>query len=62
MLPADEKVRLMEVLWGEMQARYDTAAISPELLTLLRHRQDRVASGEAKLLEWDLVKGSFGRG
>jgi len=61
-LPTEEKLKIMEVLWADLQAHYEAATISPELLALLRHRKDRVAKGEAKLLEWDKVKFAIGRG
>jgi Putative addiction module component len=61
-LSTEEKFKIMEALWADMQTHYESATISPELLALLRHRKDRVDRGEAKLLEWDEVKLAIGRG
>jgi hypothetical protein len=61
-LPTEEKFKIMEALWTDMQAHYEAAELSPEILTLLRHRRDRVERGEAKLFEWDKVKFAIGRG
>jgi hypothetical protein len=61
-LPTEEKFQIMEALWTDMQAHYEATSLSPELLSLLRHRKDRVEKGEAKLLEWDKVKFAIGRG
>lgn len=51
----------MEVIWEDLRARADRAGISQEQKDLLDARRARVASGEAKLLDWDSVKDSIGR-
>ncbi len=61
-LPADEKIRIMEAIWEDMRQRYEEAPVSEEVMTLLRERQARVQSGTAKLLDWDQVKYALGRG
>ena len=61
-LPADEKVRIMEAIWEDMQEHYEESPVSQEVMALLRERQARVQSGAAKLLDWDQVKFALGRG
>lgn len=61
-LPADEKIRIMEAIWEDMREHYEKAPVSEEVMALLRERQARVQSGEAKLLDWDQVKYALGRG
>lgn len=61
-LPVDQKIRIMETIWEEMRDRYEEAAISQELIDLLKERQARVERGEARLLDWDQVKFAIGRG
>jgi hypothetical protein len=51
----------MEVIWEDLRARADRAGISQEQKDLLDARRARVASGEARLLDWDSVKHSIGR-
>ena len=60
-LPLREKLQIMEVIWEDLRARADRAGISQEQKDLLDARRARVASGEAKLLDWDSVKDSIGR-
>ncbi len=62
LLPADEKIRIMAVIWEDMREHYEEAPISQEVIDLLRERQARVERGEAKLLDWDQVKSVLGRG
>jgi len=61
-LPADEKIRIMEAIWEDMREHYEEAPVSEEVMALLSERQARVQSGEAKLLNWDQVKYALGRG
>jgi hypothetical protein len=61
-LPTEEKLRIMEAIWEDMRDRYENAHVPPEVITLLRHRQERVTKGEAKFLDWDQVKSAIGRG
>lgn len=61
-LPTEEKFQIMETLWEDMRERFETAEISPQLRDLLRDRRARVEKGEARLLDWDSVKFSIGRG
>ena len=60
-LPLREKLQIMEVIWEDLRARADRAGISQEQKDVLDARRARVASGEAKLLDWDSVKDSIGR-
>lgn len=61
-LPTEEKFQIMETLWDDMRERFETAEISRQLRDLLRDRRARVENGEARLLDWDSVKFSIGRG
>ena len=61
-LSSEEKVRIMEVIWEDMRERYEKTPDSPELIELLHERRARAESGEAKILEWDKIKASIGRG
>jgi hypothetical protein len=61
-LPTEEKFQIMETIWEDFRDRFDAAEISPALRDLLRERRARVDRGEAKLLDWDAVKLSIGRG
>jgi putative addiction module component (TIGR02574 family) len=61
-LPIDEKVRIMQAIWEDMRARYEDAPISEEVVHLLKERVARLERGEARLLEWDSVKHTIGRG
>jgi hypothetical protein len=61
-LPAEEKLQIMEAIWEDMRDRYENAPVPSEVIDLLRHRQERVATGEAKFLDWDQVKSAIGRG
>ncbi|HVE15407.1 MAG TPA: addiction module protein [Chthoniobacterales bacterium] len=61
-LPAEEKLQIMEAIWEDMRDHYENAPIAPEVIDLLRHRQARVAAGDAKFLDWDQVKSALGRG
>lgn len=61
-LPTEEKFQIMETIWEDMRERFETSEISPELRELLRDRRARVANGDARLLDWDSVKFSIGRG
>lgn len=61
-LPTEQKLQIMEAIWEDMRDRYENAPVPPEVITLLRHRQERVAKGEAKFLDWDQVKSAIGRG
>ena len=50
-LPIEEKLRIGEAIWEDMRDRFDNAPISESTLDMLRQRQQRVANGEAGLLE-----------
>ena len=61
-LPIEEKVRLMEAIWEDMRDHCEESPVSQEVVELLKTRQARVEQGEARLLDWDKVKFSIGRG
>jgi hypothetical protein len=46
----------MEAIWEDLRDRADGLGISQEHKDLLDKRRARVASGEAKILDWDSVK------
>jgi len=61
-LPTEEKFQIMEAIWEDLRERFESSEISPQLRDLLRDRRARVASGEARLLDWDSAKFAIGRG
>lgn len=61
-LPTREKFQLMEALWEDMREQFERSEISPDIRVFLRERRERVARGEAKLLDWDSAKFAIGRG
>ena len=61
-LPTEEKFQILETIWEDLRVRFDASEISPALRDLLRERRARIARGDAKLLDWDAVKLSIGRG
>ncbi len=52
----------MEVLWHDLREKFEAAPVSDEIKALLDERRERVARGEARLLDWDQVKSALGRG
>lgn len=60
-LSLSEKLRIMEAIWEELRERADQVAVTQEQKELLDARRAKVRGGEAKLLDWDAVKGSIGR-
>jgi putative addiction module component (TIGR02574 family) len=61
-LPIEEKLRLMEALWEDLRDRFEQMSIPPTQQALLDERRARVQNDGAKLLDWDAVKGTIGRG
>ena len=57
----EEKLLTMRNLWDDMRQNLEDSNESEEIIALLDNRVARVESGEAKLLDWDKVKGSIGR-
>ena len=57
----EEKLLTMRNLWSDMRQNFEDSQESEEVFSLLDHRVARIESGEAKLLDWDKVKGSIGR-
>ena len=57
----EEKLLTMRNLWSDMRQNLEDSHESEEVFALLDHRVARIESGEAKLLDWDKVKGSIGR-
>lgn len=60
-LPLSEKLQIMEVIWQDLRQRADRVGVSAAERELLEHRRQRVANGQARILDWDAVKDSIGR-
>jgi putative addiction module component (TIGR02574 family) len=60
-LPIEQKLQIMEAIWEDLRERFDRLEISEQQKELLDRRRARVEKGEAKLLDWDSVKGTIGR-
>jgi len=56
-----EKLQLMEAIWEDLRGRVDAMRVPEEHREILDERRSRVASGEAKILDWDKVKHTLGR-
>ncbi|WP_162086504.1 addiction module protein [Lentimonas sp. CC10] len=59
-LTTEEKLLTMRNLWEDMRQGFEESSESDEVCDLLDARVARVELGEAKLLDWDDVKGSIG--
>ena len=57
----EEKLLTMRNLWSDMRQDLENLDESEEMVALLDNRVARIESGEARLLDWDKVKGSIGR-
>lgn len=60
-LPIDRKIQIMEVIWEDFRDRFDRLDIPQPQRDLLDERRARVQAGAARLLDWELVKGTIGR-
>ncbi len=60
-LSVAEKMCLMEALWEDFRERIEQSEIPQRHKEILDARRERVRTGEAKLLDWELVKASIGR-
>ena len=60
-LPLRQKLQITETIWEDLRVRADSLGISQDQKDLLDARRARVASGQAKILDWDSVKNSIGR-
>ena len=60
-LTTEEKLLTMRNLWDDMRQGFENSSESAEICDLLLERAERINSGEAKLLDWEKVKGSIGR-
>ena len=60
-LPIDQKLQIMEAIWEDFRDRFDRLEVSPQQKELLDRRRTRVQKGEARLLDWESVKGTIGR-
>ena len=59
-LPVTEKLHIMEVIWQDFRAQFESCDIPRPLKALLDERRARVQEGTAKLLDWDTVKSTIG--
>ena len=60
-LPMEQKLRMMKTLWEDLRERFERSEIPERHKKLLDQRRERVRTGQARLLDWDSVKGTFGR-
>jgi hypothetical protein len=60
-LPIEQKIQIMEALWDDLRERFERAEIPASVQRLLDERRERVRSGQARLLDWDSIKGTIGR-
>jgi hypothetical protein len=60
-LTVSEKMLILESIWDDFRERVESSDISPALKGILDERRERVASGSARVLEWDSVKYEIGR-
>ena len=56
-----EKLQIMEDIWEDLRGRVNAMDVPEEHRRILDERRARIASGEAKLLDWGQVKHSLGR-
>jgi hypothetical protein len=59
-LPTSEKLLIMEAIWEDMREQVMALEVPRSHRELLDNRRARVKNGEARVLDWDLVKGSIG--
>ena len=60
-LPIEQKLRIMKALWEDLRERFEQSEIPERHKKLLDQRRERVRTGQARLLDWDSVKGTIGR-
>lgn len=60
-LSTTEKFQIMEALWEDLRVRSEGAPISQDIKDLLDARRGRFRSGDARMHDWDAVRGSLGR-
>lgn len=60
-LPLDRKLQIMEAIWEDMRARFESLDIPQWQKDLLDQRRARVRDGTARILDWDSVKATIGR-
>jgi hypothetical protein len=60
-LPLLEKLQIMEVIWEDLRQRAEGMGVSAAERELLDNRRQRVANGQARILDWDAVKDSIGK-
>jgi putative addiction module component (TIGR02574 family) len=60
-LPIERKLQILEAIWEDFRVRFEQSEISQRQKDLLDERRARVRDGKAKLLDWDVVKGTLSR-
>lgn len=58
-LPLSEKLQIMEAIWEDLRARAEDLPVPEWHKELLDARQDAVAEGREKVLDWDDAKRSL---
>ncbi len=56
-----EKLQIMQQIWEDLSSHVDASEVPQSHRDILDERRRRVSSGEAKLLDWDQVKGTIGK-
>jgi len=51
-----EKLQLMETLWDDLRRNADSLESPVWHLEVLEEREQRIATGEAKFIDWDVAK------
>ena len=59
-LPMENKLQIMEVLWGEMRVRLHDMPIPLEHQRLLDERRTQATQGQSCLHRWEDVKQKIG--
>lgn len=60
-LPIAQKIQIMGGLWDDLRERFERAEIPTGVRRLLDGRPERVRSGQARIPDWDSIKGTIGR-
>ena len=61
-LSVTEKFQLLEAIWDDFRDKYENSPVPQEHKDILDARRSRFERGETKILDWDSVKSTIGRG
>ena len=61
-LPVQQKLQIMEALWEDMRGNLETLSVPQKHREMLDCRRENATSGKSKLLDWEEVKYSIGKG